>query len=353
VRQGEQPPQPVRRRWRQREEGKRKLDARIEEATELRKAVRPKASKGSTRDRIAVRDVTRVLDDNCVEWLACIGDLPAAADMRVFADGIRDAARIYARDAREPANVNELHSEIEMLHKAAKRREYELVANMLAAELSATARDLLNERGARPNLGIQLPSPEALLDDVQRETACSNVTRLCQDGADGSGAPVLYAPERSRHFPKRSAERNFVINLRLAWLEAVGEPPAATVNPSRSDRPFANLARKCLRLVGAPHADAVELINELNRRRRRVEVNSLQRAAEWREYEQVATMLTRLLPNARKLLNRVGVNLGIGLPSPEALRNDAQRDAACAAVVKLCRFADEIGHSTGRPSGGN
>jgi hypothetical protein len=78
--------------------------------------------------------------------------------------------------------------------------------------------------------------------------------------------PKLFAPEPDQHPPKREAERQFVMHLQLAWLEAVGKPPTATVNPSRSDRPFANLVRECLKLVGA-NADAVALINELQRRR--------------------------------------------------------------------------------------
>jgi hypothetical protein len=40
-------------------------------------------------------------------------------------------------------------------------------------------------------------------------------------------------------------------------------------NTFRSNRPFANMVRTCLRLASAPHADAaVHLINELGRRRR-------------------------------------------------------------------------------------
>src|SRR5260370_854834 len=142
--QGEQRPQSVHRRSRQREECQRKLDARILEAAELRKA------RNSKHSPIAADDVARVFDDSCVEWLACIGDLPAAGDMKILANGIRDATRIYARDAREPATVNELYSEIEMLHKAAEGRQHEQLADILAV-LSARARDLLNDRGARPN----------------------------------------------------------------------------------------------------------------------------------------------------------------------------------------------------------
>ena len=64
-----------------------------------------------------------------------------------------------------------------MLYKAAERRQYQQVAEMLAA-LSTRARDLLNDRGARPNLGIRLPSPETLRDDAHQEAACWRVATI-------------------------------------------------------------------------------------------------------------------------------------------------------------------------------
>jgi AI-2E family transporter len=54
-----------------------------------------------------------------------------------------------------------------------------------------------------------------------------------------------------------------------ALFADIASTPTATFNPSRSDRPVANIVRACLRLVSAPHAtSAVRLINELTRRRR-------------------------------------------------------------------------------------
>jgi hypothetical protein len=53
----------------------------------------------------------------------------------------------------------------------------------------------------------------------------------------------------------------------VAWLEATGERPSLAANPARPG-PFARIARKCLEIVGASHADVVGLINELNRRRK-------------------------------------------------------------------------------------
>jgi hypothetical protein len=85
--------------------------------------------------------------------------------------------------------------------------------------------------------------------------------------------PSLYAPERISHPPKREAERWFVMHLRLAWLEATRKPPTATVDPGSPDRPLAEMLQGCLELVGAGHADAVGLINDLHKRRLQMGIN--------------------------------------------------------------------------------
>src|SRR5262249_23934952 len=103
---------------------------------------------------------------------------------------------------------------------------------------------------------------------------------LCQfGGAYGEGRrrgpakrsrtwrPLLYAPQLCRNFPKRAAELNFIIWLQIGWLDATGKLPSLAANPDRPGR-FARMVRECLQLVGASHADAVGLINELNKRRR-------------------------------------------------------------------------------------
>jgi len=82
--------------------------------------------------------------------------------------------------------------------------------------------------------------------------------------------PLIHAPKPQRNFAKRNAERNFVMWLSVAWLEATGVVPSRTArhdDASREVGPFARFSRECLRRVGAPDADIVELINELHRRR--------------------------------------------------------------------------------------
>jgi hypothetical protein len=230
-----------------------------------------------SRSPIAADDVLRIFNDQCIAELAKISKLPAGADLRRFAEGVREAARIYARDARI-RTTNELHSEIATLCAAASRKRYEQVAAVIE-KLSQEARDLLNGRGAPPNLKRELPSPDALRDPVRQKRACETIAALCQFGGsyvDGrrrpsgkrsrSWRPLIFAPERRRHFSKRAAERDFVMWLSVAWTEGSGKPPARTARHSALG-PFARLVHNCLCLVGAKDADAVELINELNRRR--------------------------------------------------------------------------------------
>jgi len=237
------------------------------------------------RRPISAEEVARVFDDACIEKLAGIGKLPAGADRKRFAEGIREAARMYATDARTP-NVNALHDEIAELHRAADRRLYEQVA-CLMERLSPRAHDMLSERGSRLG-GIELPSPDALRDNERREAACAAIAQVCRIGGrlvEGrrrpSGKrsrlvwqPVLYAPKKEKNFDRREAERNFAMWVRLAWVEATNAIPARTArhgDRSRDPGPFARMLQKCLHLVGALDADVVELINKLHRLRRWME----------------------------------------------------------------------------------
>jgi hypothetical protein len=235
-----------------------------------------------SRRAITQADVPLLFGDACIENLATISKLPAHADRQTFATGIREAACIYARDARIP-NVNDLKDEIEKLHCAAEARQFEQVATLLA-KLSPTTRDWLTSRADRisrsnagkrrhgrvsaigrdgavltrkptPPRSVALPSPDDLRDQSQREGACDTVAMLSR-----------IAPVPPRNFPKRRAERNFVILVRVAWLEATGDSPSVAANASRPG-PFVRMVQKCLALVGAGHADAVGIINWLNAKR--------------------------------------------------------------------------------------
>jgi hypothetical protein len=207
---------------------------------------------------IAAADVSRVFNDACIQQLATDYRLPDTADRQRFAEGIREAARIYAKDARSPT-VGTVRDEIASLSKAATRRWYERTA-MLLANLSPQARDYLGGRlrlvGPR-RAGLRLPMVEELRDHGQRDEACEMIERLCTRGGryvegrkrpsgnrSRTWQPTLFAPVPDEHPPRRAAELRLVMHLQSVWLEAVGKPPTATVNPSRPDRPFANLVKR-------------------------------------------------------------------------------------------------------------
>jgi hypothetical protein len=109
------------------------------------------------RQPIAEAEVPRTFDDICIERLATIARLPEGALTKRFAEGVREAARIYARDAWVSTN-NELHTEVAALYRAAEHKEHEQIA-VLLEKLSSKARDLLNKRGVGQVSGSNCPPP--------------------------------------------------------------------------------------------------------------------------------------------------------------------------------------------------
>ena len=168
---------------------------------------------------IAAEDVPHVFDDACIRQLVNIGRLPETADLQRFADSVREAARIYARDARKPSEKT-ARDEIEGLHRAASQRDFKQVAERLKG-LSPQVRQALQARAS--TIGFKrarlkkLPSPNSLLRRDRRERACDVVRTFCSMGGSyiegrrrGSGKPVttfkprVYAPEPIKRPPTQS-----------------------------------------------------------------------------------------------------------------------------------------------------
>ena len=223
---------------------------------------------------ITSAEVPRIFDGACIDRLAAIGALPESANRKCFAQGVREAARIYLREVRAP-NVNKLHAEIAALHAAAQHERYGQVADLLE-KLSPQAFRLLSSR----RLSVQLPASTDLREPHRQRIACEAVFRLSQRGGamvkdrlrgpdkrSCKWRPLLVGPKPRRHVPKRDAERNFIMWLQHAWLKATGKCPSRAAN-ARRPGPFTLMVREALKLVGGGHADAVGLINELNRRRK-------------------------------------------------------------------------------------
>jgi hypothetical protein len=168
-----------------------------------------------------------------------------------------------------------LRAEVTKLHRAAERQQHDHLASLIE-KLSPQARCLLNDRGARPTLKLTLPGPEALRGG-QHAKACTIIAKLTAIGGHyipgrkrptgkrsrATWLPLLHAPESSRHFRRRDAERYFIIMVQVAWTEATGDLPSLTARSGMLG-PFAKMVRECLTCVGARHADVVGLLNDVN-----------------------------------------------------------------------------------------
>jgi hypothetical protein len=224
-------------------------------------------------------DLPRLFDDKCIRQLVRIDGRLRTANIPVFAAGVLEAAEVFVRDA-SATNDNEVHYEVDKLLRAAERairarKRKDAACEKVAVQiegLSGRTRELLNERG-------MLPSPEILRDPATRGAACEAITSLCRIGAywqEGRRRPggkrsmtmvsLLHAPTLKQRPARREAHLNFMMMLRLAYLEATGKPPPATAHPGRPT-PFAQIAQICLDKLRAG-ANAIELINRLQRRRK-------------------------------------------------------------------------------------
>jgi hypothetical protein len=226
--------------------------------------------KRATKSRpiITPEDVPLVFDDARIRELA--SHLPPESDLNALGWWVTEAADLFTQEVRIP-NVNQVHTEIAMLHEAAGRQLFERVAELLDT-LSADARAILPE----------LPSSNNFRDDPLHGQACDSIAMLCRIGdqvvegrrrpggkrSPPSIQPILLAPLPQQHPARREAERRFVIRLSVAWRCATGKPPPRTARHADAGRtlgPFARFVRDCLRLVGAKNASVVDLINEVGR----------------------------------------------------------------------------------------
>jgi hypothetical protein len=132
---------------------------------------------------IEAADVPRVLNDARIEELAIIGTLPDTADRRRFRESVREAARLYARDARGPT-AGMVRDEIVSLYKAAEHKRYDRVRELVAS-LSPDARAYLERRLSLPGPSkakLRMPSGRKLLDASRRDEECEMIERLCRIG---------------------------------------------------------------------------------------------------------------------------------------------------------------------------
>lgn len=227
---------------------------------------------------ISENDVDRVFDANCIRELAELSKLSKDADIERLGNEIRENARIYAKAAREPS-ANDLHDEIEALHNASDKNLFEQTGSLIDC-LSGPARALLIGRWEQANPGAHFPRAIDLKDIGLREGVCAKIASACRIGggvADDRMRPTgkrsktwkvaLYAPDKTKHFPKTAAEDQFLAHLAITWCEITGELPPKVVHQRQELLgPFGRLVQKCLRLCGSS-ANAANLINKYGRHR--------------------------------------------------------------------------------------
>jgi hypothetical protein len=204
---------------------------------------------------------SRILDDKYIQGLAQQAKLSWAANIPLFAAAIRDAAQRCIAAMATPSGVM-IRVEIGGLYSAADRHRYKETATRIG-KLSKQTRAFLKRRGVA---GLPIPEPKALVNRATRNGACKTIGRLLRVGMKKGGKAVLYAPPPRQRPPRREAELDFVMWLEVAYLEATGMPPPLTANPARPG-PFARMVQTSLDKI-APGANAVEMLNELHRRRK-------------------------------------------------------------------------------------
>jgi hypothetical protein len=228
---------------------------------------------------ITAAEVPRIFSDAHVRLMASTAGLEEIAEDKLqgFAASVQHAALIYLN--YEPTS-NEVHRQIDELVRAALRAAKARKRPDVACEEVVSLIERLSKQATKiMNRFCTLPDAETLRDPARQRDACETVARLGRMGAyfklgrkrdrgkrSVTEVSVLYAPTLQQHPRRRDAQIAFLMGLEAAYVEATGEAPTPTANLNRPG-PYARFVRACLDQLRAA-ANAVELINERDRRRK-------------------------------------------------------------------------------------
>ncbi len=243
---------------------------------------------------ISPDDVERVFDDSAIQCLAQAARLPRSADLTRFGRSIRAAVHQYLIDANAPQPGEHRAAIASLARKArdaldGKPGALEATADALEALHPAT-REMFVEDIAYP---MNFPTVRDLRDPVHGRKALSRLWGLCHRGAEWKEGrrrpggkrsrprlePLLVDPrlrwsERTQGYtvlgrPPRETELVMLcMHLGDAYWRATGKMPPRRADP-RTPGPFLRLVREVLRMVGAAHIDAAELVEASYGRRQR------------------------------------------------------------------------------------
>jgi hypothetical protein len=221
-------------------------------------------SRAKTDRRIpTLEELPRIFDEKFVREQRP----PRGTDVPLLAAAILEATQRYVAEMAIPSDPA-MRDEIRALYSAASRHRYKEAAARIS-RLSAQTRAILKKRGDRRSIGLVIPEPEAFTDPARRDEACETIVRLLRVGGMKGGKPILYEPQVRSRPPRRDAERTLVMWLEVAYYEASGKTkPTFTADPGVArPGPLTRLVQAVLDRVAGPGVNAVEMINELHRRR--------------------------------------------------------------------------------------
>jgi hypothetical protein len=336
---------------------------------------------------IAELDVPIRFDDPTMERLATtypkLTDYPKK---RRYIDGIREAAILYVRYAGTGGDRDRAELEITDLGAAAAAESFCTAAKLLGglsplalnclrfrvenritaafdpgpihAEAIGRDGEILSRQKSIQSARVWLPTPDDLLDHQRQGRACEMLALLCRSGGTRlpGGDIVPYGPaqpESRRDFPRRQAERYFLMLLRNVWFEAKGIWPGKAANANHRTL-FVKMVQECLNLAGAGEADAVGLINEFNARgfqkwhegnSRRESVDAAEAAKKCKIAEKRREALSKMMTAWR---NSIGVDKAITVQAIVEIANRVDLRGVHAhpglrrAVIRIAAEAGKI-----------
>jgi hypothetical protein len=233
---------------------------------------------------ISFNDIERAFNEDRVAELAKIANLPPGADLTRFAANLRLCARLFL-EAKGRMSTAQLRKTINHLYSLVRCAESssDIAAQRLALAVEATPAELWGRLPLRTPQARKIPTPKEILSPKTRDIAVERLRLILSLGGyvglgrkreggrrSRSFKPLLRLPEKGgRGRPRGEAERDFVQNLALTYLEATDMLPPDTANYNIDIRgPFSRFVHRCFDLVGAPSGSVTRLINELGPRRR-------------------------------------------------------------------------------------
>jgi hypothetical protein len=251
---------------------------------------------GARKGMISLNDIEQVFNEDVVVQLAATAKLPPGADLVRFAANLRIDARLFI-EAKARVSGPQLRESIERLYSLNRRAESgdDIAARRLARALDARPIDVWRRLSPRIPQARGIPTAAEVLAPETRQCAVERLRLILTVGGvqvigrkrrgarrSRSFKPLLRIPARnkpekdwlgrpigSRGRPRGEAEREFVRNLALTYLEATGKLPPDTANFNVDIRgPFSKFVHRCFELAGARSGNVTRLINEFGSKRR-------------------------------------------------------------------------------------